>query len=330
MLNSTILDVVIGLAFGFLAVSLVTSAIVEAINSAFKLRSKSLLAGVKQLVNDPGFNALALALYRHASINPRGAGGSVQDAKTRPPAYIDPKQFANALLDVTGLSAASVGAAAPGPAAVAAMQAAIADIKDPQIKALLDGIVQRSRGDLSQIRAEISDWFDTAMDRVSGAFKRWTQLATFVIALIISMLINVDSIRIGRALWEQPTISARLMLPEGAGPTPAAADLASHGVPQGSAEAIAAQAVLDVLEANLPVGWPSGHVLEVRDEKDPTKWSQIWSSGKFGMILAGWFVTAMASLFGAPFWFDVLQTVVRLKGSGPSPKEKANGDAAAA
>ena len=40
-------------------------------------------------------------------------------------------------------------------------------------------------------------------------------------------------------------------------------------------------------------------------------------------------VTAVASLFGAPFWFDALQLVTRLKGSGPSPGEKSSNTAAA-
>jgi hypothetical protein len=47
-------------------------------------------------------------------------------------------------------------------------------------------------------------------------------------------------------------------------------------------------------------------------------------------ILAGWFLTAVATLFGAPFWFDMLQQFVRLKGSGPSPAEKQSGAGAAA
>jgi hypothetical protein len=33
-------------------------------------------------------------------------------------------------------------------------------------------------------------------------------------------------------------------------------------------------------------------------------------------------VEAIATLFGAPFWFDALERIVRLKGSGPSPEEK--------
>jgi len=53
MLNSTILDVAIGLVFCFASVALFVSALNEAISSALKLRHKALLAGVKQMLNDP-------------------------------------------------------------------------------------------------------------------------------------------------------------------------------------------------------------------------------------------------------------------------------------
>ena len=42
-----------------------------------------------------------------------------------------------------------------------------------------------------------------------------------------------------------------------------------------------------------------------------------------------WLITAIATLFGAPFWFDALQQITRLKGSGPSPAEKTAKKAAA-
>jgi hypothetical protein len=47
-------------------------------------------------------------------------------------------------------------------------------------------------------------------------------------------------------------------------------------------------------------------------------------------LLVGWLLTAVATLFGAPFWYDLLQQFVRLKGSGPSPAEKQSGAGAPA
>src|ERR1700744_214423 len=74
MFGSTILDVAIGLIFSFLAVSLFTSAVVEAINSLLQLRAVNLKSGVMALVNDPGFDGLAKRLYEHALISPLGPG----------------------------------------------------------------------------------------------------------------------------------------------------------------------------------------------------------------------------------------------------------------
>ena len=74
MFNSHVLEVGIGLIFTFLAVSLITGAIVEAIGSWTRWRANTLLSGIKELLNDATFTGLARDLYAHASINPRGSG----------------------------------------------------------------------------------------------------------------------------------------------------------------------------------------------------------------------------------------------------------------
>jgi len=40
------------------------------------------------------------------------------------------------------------------------------------------------------------------------------------------------------------------------------------------------------------------------------------------VAVLGWLVAAIATLFGAPFWFDALQRARRRTSSGPSPAEK--------
>jgi hypothetical protein len=179
LFNSTVLDVIIGLICAFLTVSLVTSAIVEAISSAMKWRAKTLLSGIQELVNDKDFKDLALKLYQHAAINPLGPGitsaPAVQSrainapptedeqkaAQERKPSYIDSKQFANALLDVTGLSAVIEKTGDPGPAAIKAFQDKINKITNPQIKDFFTGINNRTKGDLEKISVELGQWFDT-------------------------------------------------------------------------------------------------------------------------------------------------------------------------
>jgi hypothetical protein len=370
MFGSTILDIAIGLIFSFLAVSLFTSAAVEAINSLLQLRAVNLKSGIMALVNDPEFTGLAKSLYEHALVSPLGPGAQPAPAaaaappgptaETAPvaarpatdnstyvsrvkdvamfwkpagpayvdirtlPAYVDKKQFARALLDVTGLSAAAVAdaaAAQPNAKPGAALDDAITKIASPQIRKFIKGVADRAQGDIQAIEDEVAAWFDNAMDRVSGEFKRWTQAATFAIALVASVLFNIDSIRIGEALWEHPAIADQLLA---ADHPPQASAPASSAPVQSKAffddETQAMKNIKDLLDAGLPVGWSSGQPFEIIDAKGAATY--VWDSGTFGQSLVGWLITAFATLFGAPFWFDALQSIIRLKGSGPSPDEK--------
>jgi len=329
MFGSAILDVAAGIVFGFLAVSLFTSAAVEAINSILNVRMKNLRIGVMALVNDPGFTGLAKDLYQHALINPLGPGGA--DPTKNAPAYIDKTQFAEALLDITGLSAASPEAAAQAPGVEAAAQlksridalnAEVAKIKDPQIKQLLGGIVTRCAGDIGRVKVEVANWFDNGMDRLSGRFKRRTQVMTFVIALVTAFVVNLDTIRVGTLLWEQPALAEKLKLISVKPSDPTSVD---QVIATGQ-QAIAA--IDGMVQNGLPVGWPPGHFLDIQDT--PGHWQAFWvaSPSIWYRSVLGWFITAVAALFGAPFWFDTLQSIVRLRGSGPSPAEKASGRAA--
>jgi hypothetical protein len=104
MFNSTTFDVVFGLVSVFLAISLLTSALTEAVSTIVGLRARTLLTGIKQLLNDPNLSGLALNLYNHALFNPLSSGTT--KAGTTPavkPSYIDPRQFAFALTDAIRL-----------------------------------------------------------------------------------------------------------------------------------------------------------------------------------------------------------------------------------
>ena len=329
MFGSTILDMAAGIIFGFLAISLFTSAAVEAINSLLNARTKNLKTGVMALVNDPDFTGLAKQLYQHALVSPLGPGAA--DPLKNAPAYIDKMQFAEALLDITGLTAASPAAAqAPGPQAAAApkaqidaLNARVDSISNPQIKQLLEGIVNRSAGDIEQVKVGLANWFDNGMDRLSGQFKRRTQVMTFVIALLAAFLVNLDTIRVATLLWEQPAIVEKLK----------STSITELSSPKNSNEAFKSgqnlvTAINKLAQENFPVGWPPGHFFEIQDEENTWKAFWVASPSIWYRPILGWFITAVAALFGAPFWFDMLQSIVRLKGSGPSPAEKASGQAA--
>ena len=91
MFNSTIFDVVFGLVSVFLAISLFTSALTEGVSTIINLRAHTLLSGIKQLLNDPKFDGLALELYNHALINPLSNGATkLGGAPAVKPSYIQP------------------------------------------------------------------------------------------------------------------------------------------------------------------------------------------------------------------------------------------------
>jgi hypothetical protein len=92
------------------------------------------------------------------------------------------------------------------------------------------------------------------------------------------------------------------------------------------ADAANVGSTLQKLGAQLPMGWPNGHLfmkLDGSGRETPLAWADLAEA------VLGWLITAFASLFGAPFWFDPLQSVARLKGAGPSPAERASGRAVA-
>ncbi|HTW71536.1 MAG TPA: hypothetical protein VME47_16735 [Acetobacteraceae bacterium] len=297
-----------GLIFTFLAVSLATGAIVEALASIVNLRASTLLTGVKQLVNDPNFAGLAKTLYEHALINPRGPGvGAAQQNK---PSYIAPAQFASAMMDAAGLSRAigQASAAVPGKELAAELQAALNAALPPernvQLNALLQGIIQRAGGESAKIHKELADWFDNAMDRVSGTYKRYTQLIGCIVALLLCIACNIDALHIARAVYAHP-------FPD---------QLAEYSQ---QPDAVVA---LNILETSFPVGWPDGQLFsKIGANGTPVDFTR----ADCIQAITGWLITVLATLFGAPFWFDLLQGFVRLKGSGPSPAEKASGQAAA-
>jgi hypothetical protein len=311
MFNSSVLDLATGLVFCFLTASLVTGTVVEMISSVVGWRAKTLLDGIQQLLNDPNFNGLAREVYAHGAINPLGPGGT--DPKKNRPAYIDRGLFAHAMMDITGISfqvAAAAGAAPvlgtqrPSLAALHDQVAAkFAAIPNPQLQQLLTGIIDRSFGDVEKIQVELSAWFDHAMDRVSGVYKRWTQAVGFIVALVLAAGLNIDSIGVAKTLWLQPTMAAKLTADNGTTPTQA----------------------INQLSMAIPIGWPNGF-----GQKLDTGKIISFTAADWWLVLLGWLITALSTLFGAPFWFDLLQTVIRLKGSGPSPQEKASGTGASA
>jgi len=292
MFNSTIIDVAAGLLFAFLGVSLAASSIKEAIASLMNSRGTALLVGIQKLLNDPNEEGLVLQIYNHGLTHPQGNGAAETVATVqRPlPAYMASANFAAALVD--GVQALYPSGAVAG-AAPPTIKDAIDQIPDAQLKRTLQQLYARAGGDITRFETAVAGWFDSAMDRVSGLYKRYTQLWAFLIAVVLVVLLNIDAIHIAKVLWQQPSLAKGITV-----------------APAGNA----ADALAQLDQLGLPLGWTGWPIGQYFSESLPLLG---WLSA-----IVGWLIAASATLFGAPFWFDLLQRVVRLKGSGPAPDAK--------
>ena len=273
MLGSTVLEVAIGLSFCYATIALTVSTVQEGLASALHLRAHSLLDGIKTMLNDPQFTGLARKLYSHALVNPHDDGADPGALKAKP-SYVEPLHFAIALVDAIQTL----------PGDYTQLGRDIDALPDPQVRRALQGIYQRAGGEMKAFQEGVAGWFDSAMERVSGEYKRRSLLVSVLLTLLMAIMFNIDSIHLFRTLWLHPAAVAEL----GAAP-PNTVDL--HAIEQLFA---------------LPIGWSAfPPVLD----------------GAFAMQVAGWLITASTALFGAPFWFATLQRIMQLRGTGAKPVE---------
>ncbi len=272
MFGSTVLEVAIGLTFCYGTLALVVSTLQEALAAAFSLRANMLLAAIKRMLDDPRCEALAQSLYDHPLVNPHGSTTARRPLSVRP-SYIEPAHFAIALLDSLRSSPAIP------------LQAAIEALPDAQVRRVLLALLHQSGGDLARFQEGIAGWFNSAMERLSGVYKRRQLLISFLLAMLLSIMLNVDSIHLFQTLWQNPALAAQIKA------APAGLD------PEALRQMWA-----------LPIGWSTF---------PPTL------NTAFALQVAGWLITAGTTLFGAPFWFDLLQHAVQLRSTGAKPQAQA-------
>ncbi len=202
MFGSTVLEVAVGLTFCYATVALIVSTLQEALAAALRMRARCLLDGVKSMLNDPAFTALAGAVYAHALVNPHAQPGRVDplSAKAKP-AYIEPAHFAVALID----------AVQSIPGDYTQLGRDIDAIADPQVRRALQGMHQRAGGDMRAFELAVGGWFDAAMERVSATYKRRAMMISLLLSLLLAVLFNIDSIHLFRSLWQHPALAAQIV-----------------------------------------------------------------------------------------------------------------------
>ena len=319
MFGSQILEVAIGVVFVFLLVSIMCSAIREGIEAWRKSRAAYLEHGIRELLHDTGGVGLARDLYQHPLVSGLYGGSYVEGRRaTQPtllakggnlPSYIPTRNFALALMDMAarGPRTDVVSGDADAPAlTLENMRRNVAGLGSPPVQRVVITAIDAAEGSINTARATIERWYDSAMDRVSGRYKRSTSWVIFWIGLAVAVALNVNAITLVDYLYRDD--SAREMLVARA--RTAVADT-------GYLERSYQQAKTALDSASLPIGWTNGwgapHPRGARVGFDP--WADLLAP------VLGLLLTALAATFGAPFWFDLLNRMMVIR-STVKPHEK--------
>lgn len=285
--------------------------------------------------------------------------------KAEAPAYLDAQLFATVVLDL----ASGEGALGPIPNDRASWEATIKaniaeivgdnnDLED-HLLALLRQLPANTPDFAAALKLAVIKWYDEAMQRTSGSYRRKNQKSLLVIGAILALGLNVDAVRIAQILYLNPQLRSDVAAQATAvaqdnqnvqPQTPAAADdakkppqtAASGSTPKDAPGAnTSANTSQDNTTAPQAAKTPRAQLREsaaqLRDLAKigfPLGWQQpakegflflhsgelTWASWLAKVL--GLFASALAVCLGAPFWFDVIGRLVKLRSSAGADAEK--------
>jgi hypothetical protein len=305
LLGSTVLELAIGVVFIYLLLAIVCTAMNEWIARLFQTRGALLKQGIQQLLaprdGATGGNAGAEAdivarFYNHPLVK-----ALMGDDKH--PSYMPARTFAKVVMD---LATPSV----PGSISFDDLENGIKnDLPPGDLRTSLLAAIQSTDKNIDDAQRAIEGWYDDGMDRVTGWYKRKTQTWTMVMAIILTIAVNADTVHIARRLWLEPALRAEFVEAASHPPAPqmsiSAAPAGQISTSGGGARDVTSEAENTL---GLVLGWRDAGNL-----RDPLTW--------FERII-GWLLTIFAISLGAPFWFDVLNRFMNLRSAGTSPQEK--------
>jgi hypothetical protein len=304
---TTVLAVAIGLLLMYLILSLIVSSVNEGLASLTDRRANFLLKGVENLLGPK----LTERFYGHGLISALTRKGVRFHKK---PAYISSATFSTALLDAIPRAnpnpSESSGSEEPALTDLAEVKARVAAIDDDEaddLREALLAMVNESAG-WAEFKRRVEAWFDEAMERVSGWYRRRTRIVLWAIALVLVGVLNADTVNVARVLWLDPTVrsaaeaAAQETIQDEGADQPPALDEPADVVRE------AAAAIQQLEEVGLPLRWSA----ETTPNDVPG-----WLLKLMGLVITGFALT-----FGAPFWFDLLKRFVGVRAAGPNPEEE--------
>ncbi len=320
------LDLVIGLIFIYLIYSLACSTLWEiAVNFTFlrgKMLQKWFLNTFKNSIGDE--EVFAHKILSHPLIQSLSKSGKM-------PSYISSRQFSEALVDLI----VNLKKTGEGQVKYTLSEIDINNLKESlkkltflpdELKGVLLQYISEAEGKIEKVKEQIAHWYDDAMDRVGGSFKKFSQRWILAFAVVLVGFTNADSLRIVTYLYDNPTAreaianKAALFVQDSTVvkqldelrllPTDSIKPSQQEALVKINANLQSLNSLNKELKGmSFPIGWNGDEALKG------------WNIVK---KIAGLLITAFAVSMGAPFWFETLNKLVNLRSSGNKPPETKN------
>lgn len=348
----TTIQEIIATRFGFRA-KILQRAIFRMLEdeNKFANRFKSVVYLFKKSGNGGKENSTSYEFYDHPLIKFLGEGSSHSK-----PAYLNKETFSKVIVDLLRGKEAKPGsdvkALIQNSLDKNATNWGNTKISE-QTLIFLKSIWADADGDLTKFKLHLESWFNETMDRASDWYKRHTQFILFFVGLTISIAFNVDTIKIVDKLEKDPKLREQLVqqadaftkahpdldkeiATQKAQITRLTEQIANEKLPESgidSLENIKRNATLNLaqqenLKATSDTLLQHAALLVKNDINDVhhslgLEWDTYTCNTCLFVCLlksmAGWIITALALSLGAPFWFDLLNKLMKLRGAVATP-----------
>lgn len=317
---TTIFTYLISLAGVYLLLSTIVSSFLEFWNVRVgkNFRKVFLREMLEKTLSDEKSNLVA-EIYRHPLIAQRLNGTRYM------PSAIDTKNFADALFAVVSEKSVDVDASPEDRASVSAFEkfkSGIGRIPSYTQQQLLYALLPAEKGGEANpteaAKANIAEWFDAYMARISGEYKRRQRKPLFWVSFLLALLLNVNGLTLFRDLWHNQNLQKTLE-------TQITALAETQQMPTVNGEnpiKLMDSLTAKLNSAGLPFGYdPHWSVWKACYQKkepfenantqvNPQPRQVAWNYLK---LIAGYILAAVLMSMGAPFWWEAINKFINLR-----------------
>ena len=292
-------DIGLGLMLMYLLLSLLVTAINELIAQFGSIRARHLQSALRRMLNlkanptDSDNLTLFEAIRNSPTLQIAGAIAKTKFSGANTlPSYIDRETFVASLREAILRMQKPAAANDANALEITELGALIDKLpENSQVKSALKAAIGGALADAQEVEKRVGDWFDNMMQRATGAYKRWMNIFSLILGLVLAVAFNCDTIHFADSVAKSPALRAGIVKVAeditqrcaGANDKPAMTE----------ADCNNAKRNLDALQA-LPIG----------GERNITFYA-----------IAGWLITGFAVSLGAPFWFDLLSKFMNVRSS---------------